>query len=219
MQFLRGSLDLSFHQARVRTSTHLHCFRQRPLDPRVLFFIGGLWRSFTLEGAGRSKLLHMFSSSVRRFRQRITEQIHLGNFRQRCAPACCRFVSRRGIRWTGPRRNPDHFHRDIGSFRELHRPLQTTPKTTGASTRTMNRCARTPSRVTRLGRLIRLSMCVLYAAKSIGKQKDPVQLRCKWRCGCSHVVHSCHRLFVAPVKPRTYSLLVGQVVQEQPSLS
>ena len=49
MLFLRGSLDLSFHQARVRTSTHLLCFSQRLLDPRVLFFIGGLWRCFALE--------------------------------------------------------------------------------------------------------------------------------------------------------------------------
>ena len=79
MLFLRDSLDLSFHQARARTSTHLHCFSQRFLDPRVLFFIGGLWRSFTLEGAGRSKLPHMFSSSVRRFRQRITEQVEHGS--------------------------------------------------------------------------------------------------------------------------------------------
>ena len=166
MLFLRDSLDLLFHTARARTSTHLHCFSQRSLDPRVLFFISGLWRSFTLQGAGRSKLLHMFSSSVRRFRQRITEQIHLGNFRQRCAPACDQFVSRWGICWTGPRRNPDKFQRDVVSFRELHRPLQTTPKTTGASTSTTNRCARTPSRVTRLRKLIGLSMFVLYALQN-----------------------------------------------------
>ena len=166
MLLLRGSLDLLFHTARARTSTHLLSFSQLSLDPRVLFFIGGSLSSFALESAGGCKLPHMFSSSVRRFRQRFKEQIHLGNLGQRCAPACDRFVSRWGF-WTGPRRNPDQFQRDVVSFRELHGPLERTPKTTGASTSTTNRCARTPSRVTRLGRLIKLSTCVLGAAKSI----------------------------------------------------
>ena len=42
-------------------------------------------------------------------------------------------------------------------FRELGRPFETAPKTTRESTSNKSRLARTPSRVTRLRRLIRLS--------------------------------------------------------------
>ena len=67
--------------------------------------------------------------------------------------------------------HPDYFQRDVISeapknpsfrrkkliFRELDRPLKTAPKTTRESTSTKSRRACTPSRVTRLKKLIRLS--------------------------------------------------------------
>ena len=105
MLFLRDSLDLSFHQARVRTSTHLLRFSERPLDPRVLFFSGGLWLCFALESTGGSKLLHMFSSSDNGSQSRSTSKT-FGNDARQLAVGLSRDGASAGLAHVGARPIP-----------------------------------------------------------------------------------------------------------------
>ena len=102
-------------------------------------------------------------------------------------------------------------------FRELDRPFETAPKTTREPTSIKSRRAYTPSRVTRLRRLMRPSsskrlMCLPFE-KTVRTRHGPVELHSKWCSGYTSIVLVA-RWFFAHV----FSFLLSKIVQSEPGL-
>ena len=104
-------------------------------------------------------------------------------------------------------------------FRELDRPFETPPKTTRDSTSTTSRRACTPSRVTRLRRLIRLSSSrgLMYFFLKTGTTTSWPNSTSKQVVRRLHVHRAVARQFVVfLIKAHVFSFLLGQIVQGEP---